>query len=66
MAVLRDASEPMTAREIASGAASRLGLDVGRARAMQRVIGQVRNVLARARDGVVGEKVGDVVRWRVG
>lgn len=65
MDVLREASQPLTAREIAAQSAAALGLDVGTARAMQRVIGQVRNVLARARDGVASEKVGDLVRWKV-
>ena len=66
MDVLREASQPLTAREIAADAASRLALDVGTPRAMQRTIGQVRNVLARARNGVESVKDGDVTRWRVG
>jgi len=43
-----------------------LALDVGTKRVMQRVIGQVRNALVRTWDGLVAEKDGDVVRWRVG
>src|SRR5580658_7137196 len=53
--VLRQASGPLTAREIAVGVAGALGLDVGTPRTMQRAIGQVRNALARTREGVVGE-----------
>lgn len=64
--VLREAGAPMTVREIAVKAAAVLALDMATARAMQRTIGQVRNVLARTREGLVSEKDGDVVRWRAG
>lgn len=32
---------------------------------MQRTIEQARNVLSQAREGLVRERDGDVVRWRV-
>ena len=64
--VLRQASEPLSTREIGAGVASALGLDVSTARAMQRTIGQVRNVLARTREGLVSERDGDAVRWKAG
>src|ERR1700690_1548430 len=62
MDVLREASQPLTAREIGAAVATRLALDVVAPRAMQRVIGQVRNVLARVRSGIVSEKDGEGIR----
>jgi hypothetical protein len=62
--MLRNADNPMTAREIAAQLAARYQMDASDRDAMKALVAKVRNTLARQR-GLVSEARGDAKAWRV-
>ena len=61
--VLRRSDRPLSPREIAEQIAREHGLDTSGG--LHALLHKVRNTLARSRDGLTGERDGDVTRWRV-
>lgn len=65
LGILRQSSNPMTAREIAAKIASDYRIDVDSRHAMDRLIAKVRGVLARHLGGsLVSQRIGDATGWR--
>jgi hypothetical protein len=62
---LRQAETPLSARDIATKLAAARGQDVSTSAAMQAMTNRVRGALSRARAGLVSEKRGDTIFWRV-
>jgi hypothetical protein len=62
--MLRQAHEPMTAREIAAQLAMRYQIDVSNTDAMKALIAKVRNTLARQK-GLASEMRGDAKAWKL-
>ena len=66
LAILRQASEPMTVREIAVQVGRELGLNTGDRKALDPMTANVRAALSRPRDGIVcGKRPDGVMVWRV-
>lgn len=63
--MLRQAETPLSARDIATKLAAARGQDVSTSAAMQAMTNRVRGALSRARAGLVSEKRGETIFWRV-
>jgi hypothetical protein len=61
---VRQASEPISVREIATQVARDHGMDTTSIHSTKKLVSKVRNTLARTRIGLASEKHGDVVLWR--
>jgi hypothetical protein len=61
---LRDATTPLTVREIAAHLATRYQLDASNMDAMKALVAKVRNTLARQK-GLASEMRGDAKAWKV-
>jgi hypothetical protein len=63
--VLREAEEPLSARQIAGKLAARHGIDVGTTTAVNHLVSRIRAHLSRQRPGVlVNERDGETLLWR--
>ena len=65
LGTLRRAGAPMTARDIANQVAPLFGLDMSAPDKANGAINRVRSALTRTREGVVGDRRGDTIFWRV-
>jgi hypothetical protein len=62
---IRAAKKPITCREIAVQIAQAHGMDTASVPVLNRLVSKVRATLARSRIGVVSERRGEIVHWRI-
>jgi hypothetical protein len=63
LGLIREASGPMTVRDLAAAVAAAHGLDTGKV-AMKTLVANTRAALAKPREGVIRDMVGGVYQWR--